>query len=56
MSELFGQGCELLKSIHEEREERTIASFQDIAPDLGKYIIEFAYEDIYSRPGLNLKQ
>ncbi|TDY37495.1 4-carboxymuconolactone decarboxylase [Alicyclobacillus sacchari] len=36
--------------------ERTIASFQDIAPDLGKYIIEFAYGDIYSRPGLDLKQ
>lgn len=26
--------------------ERTIAAFQDIAPDLGKYIIEFAYGDI----------
>jgi 4-carboxymuconolactone decarboxylase len=28
---------------------------KDIAPDLGKYIIEFSFGDIYSRPGLDLK-
>lgn len=27
----------------------------DIAPDLRKMIIEFAYGDIYSRPGLDAK-
>ncbi|MCL6548010.1 MAG: carboxymuconolactone decarboxylase family protein [Alicyclobacillus sp.] len=56
MNERFERGWELLKAIHEEGGEGTIASFQDIAPDLGKYIIEFAYGDIYSRPGLDLKQ
>lgn len=29
---------------------------QDIAPDVGKYIIEFAYGEIYSRAGLTNKQ
>ncbi|UOQ83617.1 carboxymuconolactone decarboxylase family protein [Gracilibacillus salinarum] len=29
---------------------------EDIAPDVGKYIIEFAYGDIYSRDGLENKQ
>ncbi|MED1865023.1 carboxymuconolactone decarboxylase family protein [Fictibacillus nanhaiensis] len=29
---------------------------QDIAPDVGKYIIEFAYGEIYSRSGLTNKQ
>ena len=29
---------------------------EDIAPDIGKYIIEFAYGDIYSREGLSNKQ
>ncbi|EOO58622.1 hypothetical protein IKE_06237 [Bacillus cereus VD196] len=29
---------------------------KEIAPDVGKYIIEFAYGDIYSRPGLDNKQ
>lgn len=29
---------------------------QNIAPDLGKYIIEFAFGDIYYRDGLNLQE
>lgn len=29
---------------------------EDIAPDVSKYIIEFAYGDIYSRPGLTNQQ
>ena len=29
---------------------------KDLAPDVGKYIIEFAYGDIYSRPDLTNKQ
>ncbi len=27
----------------------------DISPDMARYIIEFPYGDIYSRPGLDLK-
>lgn len=30
--------------------------FKDIAPDLSKYVVEFAFGDIYSRPGLSDKQ
>jgi len=29
---------------------------KDLAPDVGKYIIQFAYGDIYSRSGLDNKQ
>lgn len=32
------------------------AAFQDIAPDLTKYVVEFAFGGIYSRPGLDNKQ
>ncbi|MEI2665839.1 4-carboxymuconolactone decarboxylase [Bacillus sp. V-88] len=31
-------------------------ALEDIAPDVGKYIIEFAYGEIYSRKGLTNKQ
>ena len=30
-----------------------LASLSDIAPDLARFATEFAYGDIYSRPGLN---
>ena len=32
------------------------AAFKDIAPDLSKYVVEFAFGEIYSRPGLDNKQ
>lgn len=30
--------------------------FNDIAPDLQKYVVEFAFGDIYARPGIDNKQ
>ncbi|WP_051355713.1 carboxymuconolactone decarboxylase family protein [Acetobacterium malicum] len=36
--------------------EKVIESLKTIAPDLGNYIIEFAFGDIYSRPGLSLEE
>jgi 4-carboxymuconolactone decarboxylase len=36
--------------------ERVIESLQDIAPDLGRYVVEFAFGDIYQRPVLDLRQ
>lgn len=31
-------------------------SFSDIAPDLSKYVVEYAFGDIYAREGLDNKQ
>lgn len=31
-------------------------AFSDIAPDLQKIVVEFAFGDIYARPGLDKKQ
>lgn len=36
--------------------EEVINALNDIAPDLGKYIVEFAFGDIYCRENLNLKE
>jgi len=35
--------------------EEVMASLADIAPDFARYIFEFGYGDIYSRPGLDLR-
>ncbi|WP_153722929.1 carboxymuconolactone decarboxylase family protein [Sporosarcina cascadiensis] len=44
--------------VSEEEAERmmTADALKDLAPDLRKYIIEFGYGEIYSRPGLDSKQ
>ncbi|GAB7548306.1 carboxymuconolactone decarboxylase family protein [Cupriavidus sp. CuC1] len=50
----FDTGLASLREIDGEAGERVLASLKDIAPDLGRYIIEFAFGDIYTRPGLDL--
>ena len=51
----YERGLKKLKEIDGEAGERVIESLKDIAPDLARYIIEFPFGDIYSRPGLDLK-
>jgi 4-carboxymuconolactone decarboxylase len=51
----FERGLKKLAEIDGEAGERVLESLKGIAPDLGRYIIEFPFGDIYSRPGLDLK-
>ena len=51
----FERGKARLAEIDGEAGQAVIASLTDIAPDLGRYIIEFGFGDIYSRPGLDLR-
>jgi len=55
MNERFERGWQKLKEIDGEAGEKVIDSLKEIAPDLGRYIIEFPFGDVYSRPGLDLK-
>ncbi|MDQ0204809.1 carboxymuconolactone decarboxylase family protein [Pectinatus haikarae] len=52
----FERGMEQLKSIDGLGGEKVIESLEDISPDLGRYIVEFAFGDIYTRNGLNLQE
>ncbi|MDD3050960.1 MAG: carboxymuconolactone decarboxylase family protein [Candidatus Cloacimonetes bacterium] len=54
-SDRFKKGWEKLKEIDGEAGEKVINSLKDISPDLGKFIIEYSFGDIYSRDGLDLK-
>lgn len=51
----FELGSEMLKKIDGIGGENVIKSLETVAPDVGKYIIEFAFGDIYSREELNLQ-
>jgi len=55
-SERYQRGWDMLKTIDGEAGERVIASLQDLAPDLARYIIEFGFGDVYSRGVLTLKE
>lgn len=49
------QGLAKLREIDGHAGERVVASLADIAPDFARYLIEFPFGDIYSRPGLDLR-
>lgn len=58
MNDRLTKGLETIKQyVTEEEAARMIESdaLADVAPDLRKMIIEFAYGDVYSRPGLDVK-
>lgn len=52
----YEKGLQKLGEVDGHVGERVIASMEQIAPDLGRYIIEFAFGDIYCREGLNLQE
>ena len=51
----YQQGLAKLREIDGEAGERVIDSLAGIAPDFARYLIEFPFGDIYSRPGLDLR-
>ena len=51
----YERGLEKLREIDGEIGERVVESLADIAPDFSRYLIEFPFGDIYSRPGLDLR-
>ena len=56
MSTRYQKGWEKLREIDGEAGERVIESLKDISPDLGRFIIEYAFGDVYSREGLSVKK
>jgi len=55
-NERIRRGTEKLKEVDGNAGERVIASLEGIAPDLGRYILEFAFGDVYCRDGLSLQE
>ena len=51
----FERGQRALAAIDGEAGQAVIDSLADIAPDFARYVIEFPFGDIYSRPGLDLR-
>lgn len=50
----YNAGWEALQLIDGHAGERVIEALKDIAPDLARFIVEFSFGDIYTRPGLGL--
>ena len=51
----YERGLAKLQEIDGEAGTKVINGLADIAPDFARYLIEFPFGDIYSRPGLDLR-
>ena len=51
----FDRGMETLRKIDPASGDRIMRMLEDVAPDMSRWIVEFAFGTIYSRPGLDLK-
>ena len=54
-NERYERGLNSLRTLDAEGSAAVQKSLQDISPDMGRFIIEFAYGDVFSRPGLDPK-
>ena len=52
----LARGRKKLREIHGAGGEAVVAALGRISPDLARYIVEFAFGDIYSRKGLTLRE
>lgn len=52
----FQQGMDKLMEVDGAGGEDVVRSLEGIAPDLGRYIVEFAFGDIYCRDALSLRE
>jgi len=55
MNTRYERGLARLSEIDRSQIERILTGLEDIAPDFARYLVEFAFGDIYARPGLDLK-
>lgn len=53
MNERHARGWQALAALAPEKAQAVQDGLVDIAPDMGRFIIEFAYGDVFTRPGLD---
>lgn len=51
----YERGMAALKALDAEASQAVQNSLKEISPEMGRFLIEFAYGDVYSRPGLDPK-
>jgi 4-carboxymuconolactone decarboxylase len=52
----YERGWAKLSELAGEQGAKMVEGLREVAPDLARYVVEFGYGDIYSRPVLDVKQ
>jgi 4-carboxymuconolactone decarboxylase len=51
----YARGLDLLRAVDGPAGPAVVDSLADIAPDLGRYLVEYVFGDVYARTGLDLR-
>jgi 4-carboxymuconolactone decarboxylase len=54
--ERYERGLEKLHELAGADGQRVIETVEELSPDLARLVVEFGYGDIYTRPGLDIRQ
>ncbi|MEG6549386.1 carboxymuconolactone decarboxylase family protein [Desulfocurvibacter africanus] len=52
----YTRGLSKLREVDGRAGEEVMAALEPVCPDLARYVVEFGFGDIYSRPGLSLRE
>jgi 4-carboxymuconolactone decarboxylase len=52
----YERGLAILQEVAAAEDPQVLHDLAGVAPDLGRYLVEFAYGDVYARPGLSLRR
>ena len=55
MTEHYEKGSEIIKELYGDFGGAFFEDLEDIAPDFGRFIVEFSYGDVFTRPGLDMR-
>lgn len=53
MNERYARGWQTLSSLAPQKAQGVLDGLADIAPDMGRFVVEFGYGDLFTRPGLD---
>ncbi|WP_428566597.1 MAG: carboxymuconolactone decarboxylase family protein [Solidesulfovibrio sp. DCME] len=53
MNDRFTRGWRALSALAPEKAQAVQDGLADIAPDMGRFVVEFGYGDVFTRPGLD---
>jgi 4-carboxymuconolactone decarboxylase len=53
--DLHERGLKLFERLYGEMGQHTLRSLEEGAPNLARYIVDFVFGEVYSRPGLDMK-
>lgn len=56
MESKYERGLEKLREVDGDAGGKVLEALSGIAPDMGRYIIEFGFGEIMARPGLGLRE